>query len=106
VTPRDALQLTIGQHGGVADHAPLGAAERNVDDRAFPRHPRSKSAHFVEADVRRIADTAFAGSARDGMLHTIAGEELNAAVIELNRNIDGQLARGIAQNFADTFIET
>ena len=70
---------------GIADDAALGAAEGDVDDRALPGHPGGQRAHFVERDVGRVADAALGRAARDGVLHAIAGEDFQAAVVELNR---------------------
>ena len=84
VAARDALQFALRQQRGVADDAALGAAERNVDDRAFPGHPGGQRAHFVERHVGREADAALGRAAGDGVLHAIAGEHFDAAVIELH----------------------
>ena len=58
VAARDALQFAIGKHVRIADDAALGAAERDVDHRAFPGHPGSQRAHFVERHIGRKADAA------------------------------------------------
>ena len=71
----------------IADHAAFAAAERNVDHGAFPGHPGSQRAHFVQRHVGRKADAALGGAARDGMLHAIAGEDFEPAVVELHRNV-------------------
>ena len=39
IAARDALQLAGREQIGIADHAALAAAERDVDHRAFPGHP-------------------------------------------------------------------
>ena len=64
---------------------PFAAAERNVDDRAFPGHPGRQGANFIERHVGGESDAAFRRSAGDGMLDAIAGEDFEAAVIELHR---------------------
>ena len=84
---------------------PLAAAERNVHHGALPGHPRRQRAHFVEAHVRREADAALARPARHGVLHAIAGEHLQASVIELHRNMHRDFARGGAQNLAHPVIQ-
>ena len=47
----------------------------------------------------------FAGTARDGVLHAIAGEDLQPAVIELHRDVDGDLLGGRAQNLAHAVVK-
>ena len=105
VAARDALQFAVRKQVGIADHAALGAAERDVDHRALPRHPRSQRAHFVERHVGRVANAALARAARDRMLHAIAGEHFEPPVVELHRNVDGDLARRRAQHFLHAVVE-
>ena len=50
VAPGDALQLRVGELERIADHAALRAAERDVDHRALPGHPRRQRLHLVERD--------------------------------------------------------
>ena len=52
VAPRDALQFALGELLRVADDAALGAAEGNVDHRAFPGHLGREAADFVQRHVR------------------------------------------------------
>ena len=73
---------------GIADDAAFAAAEGDVDHGAFPGHPGGQRADFVEGDVGREADAAFGGAARNGVLHAIAGEDLQAPVVELHRNVN------------------
>ena len=75
----------------IADHAALGAAERNVHHRAFPGHPRCQRAHFVQRHVGREADAALGRPARQRMLHPVAGEHLDASIVQLHRNVYGDL---------------
>ena len=93
VAPRHTLQFAIGNQRGIADHAALRAAERNVDHRALPGHPGRQRAHFVERHVGRVADAAFARAARDRMLHAIAREYFEPPVVQLHGNVHGDLAR-------------
>ena len=66
------------------------------------------SAHRAQSrrDVGPPADTALAGSARDRVLHAIAGEDFEASVIELHGNVDRDFARGALEHFAQPFVET
>ena len=96
----DAFQFAGRKQIGIANDAALCAAERNIDHRAFPGHPGGERAHFIEGDVGSEANAAFGRSARDGVLHAIAGEYFQAAVVELDGDVDGQFEGGGAQNFA------
>src|SRR5439155_10960921 len=71
VAPRDALELAIREHAGIADHATFRATKRNPYDGTFPRHPRRQRAYFIERYVGTEADAALPGAARDGMLHAV-----------------------------------
>src|SRR5580704_12850778 len=71
VAPRHALQFTHRHFVRIADDATLRAAERNVNDRALPRHPARQSTHFVQIYVWRIANPALRRPARDRMLNPI-----------------------------------
>ena len=79
--------------------AAFGSAKRNVDDGALPGHPAGQGAHFIERDIRGIADAAFAGSAGDGVLHAVAGKDLDSAVIHGDGNMDDDLAVGKRRTF-------
>jgi hypothetical protein len=76
----------------------------HVDDRALPGHPEAEGAHFVERDVGTEADAAFAGAARDGVLNSVAGEDFQAAIIELGGDVYRDfLGRG-TQDFVQTIV--
>ena len=79
----------------IADDAALAAAEGNVDHGALPRHPGGQRAHFVERHIGREADAALGRTARDRVLHAIAGEDFDAAIVELDRDVDGDLLGGV-----------
>ena len=70
------------------DHATFAAAERDVYDGTFPRHPCSQCAHFVERNVGSKPDPALCRTARDRMLDSIAFKNFDPAVIEHDRDID------------------
>ena len=105
VAARDAFQLAIGEHVGIADHAAFAAAEGDVDHGAFPGHPGSQRAHFVERDVGGEADAAFGGAARHGVLDAVAGENFQAPIVELHGNVDGEFERGGTENFAEAVVQ-
>src|ERR1035441_9815840 len=100
-----ALDLAHGHLVRIADHAALGAAEGNVDHGALPGHPAGKGSNFIEGDVGSVADAAFGRTARDGMLHAEAREDLEVAVIHLHRDVDREFAVGITQNAPQALIK-
>src|SRR6266540_2974558 len=51
VAARHLLELAAGELLRVAGDAPLRAAERDVHERALPRHPHRQRLHLVERDV-------------------------------------------------------
>ena len=100
VAAGQALQLGLRHLLGVADHAALGAAEGDVDHGALPGHPHGQGAHLVQGDVGVVADAALGRAAADVVLHAVAGEDLHRAVVHAHREVDGELALGLAQNLA------
>ncbi len=60
---------------GFDDDAALGAAKRDVDDRALPGHPHRQRLDFVEGDVGVVADAALGRAAVDVVLDPVAGED-------------------------------
>ncbi len=84
---------------------PLAPAKRDVHDRALPGHPTRQGAHFVERHIGRITHSAFGGTARDGVLHPVAGEHFQLSIVHGNRNVDNDLAVGLLQNPPQAFIE-
>ena len=105
VTAGHALQLSLAHLLGVADHAALGPAERNVHHGALPRHPACQSANFVQVYVRRVANAAFCRSARHGVLHPKSGKDLDAAVIHHHGKVDNDLSRGLPQHLPDAGVQ-
>ena len=105
VAARDPFQLSTGKHGRVADDAPLGAAEGDVDDRALPCHPRREGPNLVERHVLVEADAPFAGPACDVVEDTVADEDLDPAVVHGDRDRNLGLAHGLAQHLVEARIE-
>src|SRR5579864_1148274 len=95
VAASDLFEFSLGEFARIADDAAFGATERNVDDSTLPGHPTGEGADFVEIHVRRIADAALGRAAGDGMLHAKAGEDLNAAVVHANGDVNDKFAVGI-----------
>ena len=90
---------------GIADDAALAAAERDVRDGALPRHPRGERGHFVERHVGVIADAALRRAERDVVLHAVAGEDLDLAVVHLDRARHDDLPLGVGEDLPDAGIE-
>ena len=105
VAARHALQLAARHVLGIADDAALGAAEGNVDHRALPRHPARQRAHFVERHIGRIANAALRRAARNRVLHPVSGEDLQLSVVHVDRDVDDDLAVGLAKHSPQAFIE-
>ena len=100
VAAREPFQFAEGEQIGIADDAAFGAAEGNVDDGALPRHPGGQGAHLVQRDIGGEADAAFAWAARDGMLDAVSGEDFQAAIVQLDGDVDGDFFGRGAQGLA------
>src|SRR6266852_982242 len=105
VAPCDAFEFEIGQQLGIADDAALRAAERNIYYGAFPCHPRRQRPDLIQGHVRSVADSALSRTASNRMLHTIAGEDFNPAIVQLDRDVDRDLLGGALEYFADAIVE-
>ena len=105
VAAGQALQFAARHVLGIADDAALGAAERNVHHRALPGHPARQGAHFVKRHVGRIAYAALSRTARDGMLHSVSGEDLDAGRCPGDRDVNDDFAIGLLQHAPQAFIE-
>ena len=79
---------------GRAVDAALGAAERDAGDRGLPGHQRGERAHLVDVDLGVEADPALVGAAGAVVLDPVAGVDVDLAVGELDRDLDGDLAVG------------
>ena len=84
---------------------PFAAAERDVRDGALPRHPGGERRHLVERDARVIADAALGRAERDVVLDAIAGEDLDLAVVHLDRARHGDLPFGVREDLPDARLE-
>ena len=88
VAARHPLELLGRERLRVADDAALGAAERQVHQRALPRHPHRERLDLVERDGRVVADAALRRPARDVVRDAPAGEDAHAAVVHRRRDRD------------------
>ena len=105
VASRQALELTVGQRGGVAHHASLGPAEGNVDQGAFPGHPGGHCRDLVEGDGHVETDAALARSARGVVQHSIAGEHFDLTVVPLDGDRHDDLLVRVAQDAVEPRVE-
>ncbi len=105
VAARQRLELAARHARGIADDAALAAAEGHVRDGALPGHPGGQRRDFVERDVRVIADAALGRPERDVVLHAIAGEDLDLAVVHLHRTGDDDLALRAREDLPDAGVE-
>ena len=97
VAPGQAFQFPLRHHLGIADHAAFSAAVGNPHHCALPGHPHGQGAYFVQSHIRMVADAPLGRPASQTMLHAVASEHLDAAVIHLHREIDTQLPLGKPQ---------
>ncbi len=105
VAPGQALELALRELLGIDDHAALAAAVRDADDRALPGHPHRQRLDLVEGHVLVVADAALGRAAAEVVLDAVAGEDLDAAVVHVHREVDGQLAARLAQHAAQARVE-
>ena len=101
----DLLLLALAEVVGIANDAALGAAQRNVDDRALPGHPHRQRADRVDGLLRVEANAALARSASVVVLHAEAAEHLHGSVVHAGRNRKVELAQWVTQKFARRRIE-
>ena len=99
------LELAARHAGRVADDAALAAAERHVRDRALPGHPGRERGDLVQRDVGVVADAPLGGPERDVVLHAVAGEDFDLAVVHLDRARHRDLPLGVGQDFPDAGVE-
>ena len=105
VAPGQPLELLERQLLGVDDDAALAAAVRDPDDRALPGHPHRQGLDLVEADVLVVADAALGRTAAEVVLDAVAGEDLDAAVVHLHREVDDELAARLTEDLAQSGIQ-
>ena len=87
-----AFEFALRHFLRIADDSAFRAAEGDVDDGALPGHPGGEGADFVESDVGRVTDAAFGGASSDGVLHAVAGEDFDRAVIHADGDVNDDLA--------------
>ena len=78
----------------VADHAALGPAVGQIDQRVLPRLQHGQRHHLVHVDGGVVADAALERPAGVVVLGAVAGEDLDRPVVHLHRAGDRQHALG------------
>ena len=66
------LELLRAHRARIAGHAALGAAERDVDERALPGHPHRQRADVVEVGLGMESQPALGRPAGDVVLDAVA----------------------------------
>ena len=105
IAARHAFQLGLRHFARVADHAALAAAEGDVHHRRLPRHPGGQRLHFIQAHIGVVADAALGRAAGDVVLHAVAFEDLERAVVHLGGDGDDHLALRAPQHLAESRFE-
>ena len=105
VASRHTLQLAHRHRGRIANDAALGAPERDVHQRALPRHPGGQRFDFFEGDVEIEANAALGRSTRRVVQHAVAGIDLDLSAVAEDRHGDNDLFFGIAQNLVQAGVE-
>src|SRR4029078_635588 len=99
------LELLLRKLLSVDERAALAAAVGNADHCALPGHPHGEGLDLVEGHVLVVADTALGRAAAEVVLDSIAGEALDAAVVHVDREVNGELATGLAQDAAHALVQ-
>ncbi len=89
VAPRQPLQFALGNRGEIDPHPALGAAIGQTDQRAFPAHPDRQCSDLADIDRRREPGAALGRAEGEVMLHAIALEYRDRAVVAMDRTRDG-----------------
>ena len=100
-----ALELAARELLRIADDAALGAAERDVHQRALPGHPHRERLDLVERDVRVVADAALGRAARDVVGDAVALEGLDRAVVHRHRDRDDDGLLALLQDVHQALVD-
>ena len=73
----------------IAGDAAFRAAVGQIGERAFPAHPHRERGGFAHGEIGRETRAALGRAERQVMLHAITLEGLDAAVVHVNRERDG-----------------
>ena len=101
VAPRETLELALGEPVGVAAHAALGAAERQAEQGALECHPHRERGALAHRHGRRVAHAALGRPQCERVLHPVAGERFDRAVVAADGEVDGERAPRLQQPRTD-----
>src|SRR5215472_7067184 len=105
VTARQRLELPARHDVGIADDPAFASAERDMGDGAFRGHPGGERRHLVERDAGMIANASLGWTEGDVVLHAVAGEDDDLAVVHLDRTRHGDLPLGAGEDSPDASFE-
>ena len=94
VAPCDALEFRARIVARVETDATLGAAKGQVDRSSLDGHPGRQGHDFRQRDVLVVAHAALARAARYVVLHAVAFEVSDGAVVKFDRNVHDQHTLG------------
>ena len=98
-----ALHLAPGQLVGIAVDPPLGTAEGKVDKGRLPGHQAGQRPGFILVDGRMVAQPPLERPAGIVVLHPVADEVADLPRIELDHDLDADLAIGRDHERSDVF---
>ena len=101
----DSLHFFLGQIARVDADPAFGSAVRNVDDGCLPGHQRRQCTDFIEIDIPVVTQAAFHGSASIVVLHSVAQQCFNPAVVHFNGDFYRHFPLGGLQQSSHTWIE-
>ena len=81
----EILQLLQRQRMRIDGDAALASAIGQVGERAFPAHPDRERGDLADIDIGRETGAALGGPKRQMVLDPIAGKDLLAAVVHVDR---------------------
>ncbi len=90
VAAGQALQLALGELRGIDADAALGAAVGHVHGGVLDRHPGRQRHHLRQRHILVKAHAALAGAAAEVVLHAVALEVGDRAVVHLDGHIHDQ----------------
>src|SRR6266404_5926176 len=105
ITSGKPLEFVTGKLARIANNAALCAAEWDIDDGTFPRHPHRQGLEFIESNVRVITNTPLARPASAAMLHAETFKHADRTIIHFHRKRQRQRPTRAPQDLAQTRFE-
>ena len=103
--PAQPFLFPLAEVVGIADDAAFPAAERDVDDGAFPGHPHGQGADRIDGLLGMETDPALAGTAGVVVLAAEAAEDAHAPVVHPDRYAEMVFPQRLAQQVPGRLIE-